>query len=184
MSRTKNTHKIKSQPTTSISEEIFQFRYGDKCDQAALDAIKALKKSVFPVISYPPCPPLDNWMLNQERDKFWKFVEENYRSSWLKHDGSFFRRLADAMEVHEISNDPVWSVGVSEILFRQNHKMKMFTVQELHDELNKRGEETSTNQKTVRRIFTFLRIKPSPAKPGPSKGSKQKSFKQGGESRR
>lgn len=169
--RKRNADKTKQFRGGVTAEAIMQFRYGNKYDPAALEAVRAMRRALCPAISFPPCPAFDKQLFDEHRETFWQFIATNYNRR--KPDGSFFRKLADAMEVDEIINDPVWHCGIGEIMFRKECGQPMFTVSELHDNLRRR--EIITNRKTIERMFAWLKVEPAPAKRGPRLGTKQKS---------
>ncbi len=178
--RIKNADKIKPVAGEVTAEKLSQFRYGNKCDPAALEAIRAMRRALYPAKLGTPCSAVEKQLFDTEREAFWNYVATNYNRR--KPDGNFFRKLADATEVDEVINDPAWNCGTGEIMFRRERGLPMFTVSELHDNLRWRG--FSTTRKTVQRMFKFVGVKPKPAKRGPRPGTKQKSAKQGGESLR
>lgn len=187
MSRTKNavrvTTKQGDRPLAGlpIGKKYQQMRYGRKYDPAALEAVHALHNALF-LKSSPPNPTFDDQVFAEYRDTFWNFIADNYCKSWAKHDGSFFRKLADAMEVHQQTVDPAWSFVGSEIIQRKSRGLPMPTVAGMHQALRK--VEIQATPKTVGRIFSYYGIKPRKGKRGTRPGTKQKSAAQGGESRR
>jgi len=187
MSRTKNAVQVitkqGNRPLAGlpIGKKYQQMRYGRKCDPAALEAVHALHNALF-LKSSPPNPAFDDQVFAEYRDEFWNFIADNYRKSWTKHDGSFFRKLADAMEVHQKTVDPAWSFIGSEMIQCRSREIPMRTISEMHQSLLHVGIQTT--RKTVERIFEYYGVKPQQGKRGPRPGTKQKSAAQGGESRR
>lgn len=169
--RNKNADKTKQFIGGVTAGAITQFRYGNKCDPAALEAVRAMRRALYPAKLGTPCPAVEKQLFDTEREAFWKYVETNYNRR--KPDGNFFRKLADAMEVDQMVQDPAWSCGIGEIMFRKKRRLPMFTVSDLHKNL--RGREISTNRKTVERMFDWIGVKPKPDKRGAPIGTKQKS---------
>jgi hypothetical protein len=172
--RIKNADKIK-QPSDMTREEIrFQLCYGNKCDRDALNAIRALDNALnMKTEAQWPTPAFDKQIFDMYREEFWKYVATNFQESKSKHDGTFFRKLAGAMEVYQKPPDPAWSCGLGEIQDRVNRGLPMPTVSEMHRILLEC--EIVTTRKTVERIFKFAGHKPAPAKRGPRPGTMQKS---------
>jgi hypothetical protein len=164
----------------SIYDKFDANRYGRKCDPDALEAIHALHNALH-LKSSPPSPSFDKQISSAEREKFWNYVATNYEKSWTRHDGTFFRKLADAMEVHQQANDPARTVVTGEIIICQERGLAIPTVSEMHKDLAWRGIEAT--RKTVENIYKDLGIART-AKRGAKPGTKQKSSKQGGESLR
>ena len=183
--RIKNADKIKKQDVAATPEACLEhrdkFRYGNKCDSDALMAIHNLHVALNLKCPVPPLEPFDKTSFGKYRERFWRHVAINYQSSWEKHDGTFFRKLADAMEVHLRPNDPVWTCVGDEIIVRRMFERQIPTVTEMHRVLTGRG--ITATRKTVERIYAFFRIERK-AKRGQRTGAKQKSAAQGGESLR
>jgi len=183
--RIKNADKIKKQDSEATPEACLEarekFRYGNKCDSDALIAVHNLHAALNLKSPVPPLQPFDKGIFDKYRERFWRYVATNYEKSWAKHDGTFFRNLAAAMEVHLRPNDPVWTCVGDEIIVCRMFERQIPTVTEMHHVLTKRG--ITATRKTVERIYAFFGIKRT-AKRGPRTGAKQKSAAQGGESLR
>ena len=138
-------------------------RYGNKCDDEALDAVRALRLYLT--------EPQDKIGISKSHllAQFLNYVTQNYIANYKQPDGTFFRKLAAAMEVDLKAADPVWSFVISEILVRKPARFP--TVTEMHARLQEHHHQT--DRKTVERIYRALAIKRN-AKRGAKLGSKQK----------
>jgi hypothetical protein len=147
-------------------------RYGEGIDEEAIAAIRALHR-VFYLRSSPPMPSIDEQIIASDMAEFLGYIEKHYKECWSKHDGSFFRRLAAAMEVSQKVHDPVWAIVGGIINDRLKRSEEMPTIMEVLKDLEWR--ETPSDKNTVKRVFAWYGEKPSKGKPGPAPGTKQKS---------
>lgn len=155
----------------AMAEKFTAFRFGRKHDPDALAAVHALHNALH-LKSSSPSPVFEKQIFDEQRDIFWTFVAENYEQSWTKHDGTFFRRLADAMEVHQKPNDAAWTFVSGEIITRREHGLSIPTVSEMHRDLEQRG--ITATRKTVENIYREHGVSRE-AKRGRKAGTKQKS---------
>jgi hypothetical protein len=169
--RKKNAVKSAAIAGLPIQEKFQAVRYGEQADATALAAIHALHNALH-LKSSPPHSTVDKQIFDEHRDLFWEYVASNYQAAWTKHDGTFFRKLADAMEVHQKPNDAAWTCVTGEILICQERGLPIPTVSEMHLDLSNRG--ITATRKTVENIYKFHGIERTD-KRGPKPGTKQKS---------
>jgi hypothetical protein len=174
--RIKNADKAKSLNATqdAVMEDWEHFRYGNKCDPQALTAIWYLRIALgLGPTGFKAGGKISGIGIARfYRDEFWRYVTHEYLRSWRKHDGTFFRKLADAMEVSMRPNDPVWTHVYSELICRLCRGDKVPTVTEMHKDMLQKG--IAADRKTVGRIYRHLAV-PRNARRGPRPGTKQQS---------
>jgi len=159
----------------SLQKKVWAQRYGKTFDLDAQNAIHALDVA-FHMEPDPPCQRVKDTSFAQHWGDFQKYVTTNFIKSWPARDGTFFRRLADAMETYNKSPDPAawaWSQIGGEIYYRKMRNWPMPTISEMHAIVNKSG--VSVDEKTIRRAFLFYKATPAPSKRGIPPGTKRKS---------
>ena len=170
MSRAKHAVKSASILDESTERQYQAKRYGEKCDRDALTAIRALHNSIY---RRSTSEAINAQIVAKDRDTFFEYIKSNYQKSWFNHHGSFFRKLADAMEVHQRPVEPHHTVFIGEIQDRKVRGMSMPTVSEMYRLIS--DAEISVTRKTVERLFRMYNVTPAKGKRGPKPGTKQES---------
>ena len=154
----------------TVREKWASFRYGRNYDPDALKAIQALR--VAALMDGGP-PRVDKIIFDQHRDKFFAYVAENYKKSWALCDGTFFHKLADAMQNYIKPVSPAQSAIGDLIIFRREQGLPMPSIIEALDLC--RCYRIPVVRKTVDRILKkHYKITPSKDKSGRKLGTKQK----------
>lgn len=170
--RKKNAVKSASIAELTMEKKYEAVRYGERFDRAALQAVRALHKALTTKTT-PPNPTVDKIIFNENRETFWQYIASNYQAAWWKHDGNFFRKLADAMEYQMKANNPAWACVSSEIISCKERGLLIPSVTEMYRDVSARG--IIATRKTVENIYKFHGIERTD-KRGPKPGTKRKSL--------
>ena len=168
MSRTKFAGKKATLADLPIAEKWRILRYGEKCDPDALAAIRAIHNAIFMKVF----PPDSGQISAMYKDEAWEIITAHYRADWGKHDGSFFRALADAMEVHQRIVDPAYARSGGEIQRCEASDLPLPTLHEMRFILA--DAEIEVTLKTVGRGFKFWGKSPTPMRRGAKSGQKRR----------
>src|SRR6185312_8445496 len=123
--------------------------------------IDALDASVF---TGEPDDKADEIARREFRSEAWAIIERHYRQDCAKHDGRFFRALADAMEYHGRFPDPARMKLAIELNWLNEREKPMPTISEAYEMLKRAG--FPVDKKTVGRMFKYCGFEPSTDKRG------------------